>query len=57
MELDPTNSSFYGLTPNQAAFDELIATLDKKLDVYDQILSKQKYVAGEVHLSSAFYAV
>jgi glutathione S-transferase len=57
MELKPSNYSFYGLTPNQAVFDELIATLDKKLDVYDQILSKQKYVVGEVHLSSTFHTV
>jgi hypothetical protein len=28
--------------------DELSDNLSKKLDVYDQILSKQKYLTGEV---------
>lgn len=33
---------------NKALSDELLAILDKKLDVYDEILSKQKYLAGDV---------
>jgi len=41
----------HGLTTNQETFDELMGNLDKRLDVYDQILSKQKYVAGEVRFS------
>ncbi|EDR09231.1 uncharacterized protein LACBIDRAFT_296671 [Laccaria bicolor S238N-H82] len=46
----------YGLTPNQETFDELIGNLDKRLDVYDQILSKQKYVAGEeITLADLFH--
>ncbi|KIJ94297.1 hypothetical protein K443DRAFT_364152 [Laccaria amethystina LaAM-08-1] len=53
---EKTFKPFYGLTPNQAVFDELIATLDKKLDVYDQILSKQKYVVGEgITLADLFH--
>ena len=43
--------SLHGLTINEDTFDELIGDLDKRLDVYDQILSKQKYVAGEVRFS------
>jgi len=35
----------------QVGFDELIGNFDKRLDVYDQILSKQNYVAGEVRFS------
>lgn len=45
-----------GLTTNQAKFDELIAGLEGKLDVYDKILSKQKYLAGnEVTLADLFH--
>jgi hypothetical protein len=33
---------------DKALFDELLATLDKKLDVYDKILGKQQYLAGDV---------
>jgi len=35
----------------QVGFDELVGNLNKRLDVYDQILSKQNYVAGEVRFS------
>ena len=45
------SSSLHGLTTNEETFDELIGNLDKRLDVYDQILSKQKDVAGEVRFS------
>lgn len=46
----------HGLKTNQETFDELIGNLDKRLDVYDQILSKQKYVAGEeVTLADLFH--
>jgi len=36
-----------GLEPNPATFKEKIDALDAKLNVYDKILSKQKYLAGE----------
>lgn len=35
---------------DKALFDELLATLNKKLDVYDEILGKQKYLAGDVSI-------
>jgi len=38
---------YRGLTPDTAVFDAHIATLNAKLDVYDKILSKQKYLAGD----------
>ncbi|KAF5327411.1 hypothetical protein D9619_003956 [Psilocybe cf. subviscida] len=38
---------FWGVEPDQTVFEKLISALDKKLDVYDQILSKQKYLAGD----------
>jgi glutathione S-transferase len=38
---------YRGLTPDKATFDKLIASLSANLDVYDQILSKQKYLGGE----------
>jgi glutathione S-transferase len=45
---------FRGETPDKEAFDKHIAKMSLKLDVYDQILSKQKYLAGDVrHLSLA----
>ena len=37
-----------GLAPNKEAFDKHIADLSGKLDVYDKILSKQKYLLGDV---------
>ena len=51
MRSEPLSSSLHGLTTNEETFGELIGDLDKWLDVYDQILSKQKYVAGEVRFS------
>ncbi|KAF8806031.1 glutathione S-transferase, partial [Phlegmacium glaucopus] len=36
-----------GLTPDQAFVDKHIADLSGKLDVYDKILSKQKYLLGD----------
>ncbi|KAJ2914182.1 hypothetical protein MD484_g6233, partial [Candolleomyces efflorescens] len=38
---------FQGQTPDPDVFNALIKKLEAKLDVYDQILSKQKYLAGE----------
>lgn len=39
-----------GLTPDPAVFEKHIQTLAPKLDAYDQILGKQKYLAGDVSL-------
>ncbi|KAJ2924530.1 hypothetical protein H1R20_g12560, partial [Candolleomyces eurysporus] len=36
-----------GIPADEAQFESLMADLGKKLDVYDQILSKQKYLAGD----------
>ncbi|KAF9049652.1 glutathione S-transferase [Hymenopellis radicata] len=36
-----------GLTTNQEAYDQAHQTLDMKLAAYDQILGKQKYLAGD----------
>ncbi|KAJ2924533.1 hypothetical protein H1R20_g12558, partial [Candolleomyces eurysporus] len=38
---------FTGIPADEALFESLVAELAKKLDVYDQILSKQKYLAGD----------
>jgi len=49
-----TNEKIYkpyqGLPPDIEAFDKSIADLTVKLDVYDKILSKQKYLVGDVRL-------
>ena len=37
-----------GLQPDKEAFEKHIAALALKLDVYEKILSKQKYIAGDV---------
>ena len=37
-----------GLTPDKEVFEKHIADLSSKLDVYDKILSKQKYLLGDV---------
>ena len=37
-----------GLEPDREAFDKHVADLSGKLDVYDKILSKQKYLLGDV---------
>ena len=37
-----------GLAPNKEAFEKHVADLSGKLDVYDKILSKQKYLLGDV---------
>ena len=37
-----------GLQPDNEAFEKHIAALALKLDVYEKILSKQKYIAGDV---------
>lgn len=47
-----SSSSFRGLTPDQAIVDEHMAALASKLDGYEAVLSKQKYLAGDVSGSS-----
>jgi hypothetical protein len=37
-----------GERPDKEVFDKHIAALELKLDVYEKILSKQKYAAGNV---------
>ncbi|KAF8072286.1 glutathione S-transferase [Lyophyllum atratum] len=47
---------YYGQTPSEEAFQELIKQLAGRLDAYDVILSKQKYVAGnELTLADLFH--
>ena len=41
-------SRFHGLETNEAVYDKAIADLSKQLDVYDKILAKQRYLAGDV---------
>ncbi|KAJ2924531.1 hypothetical protein H1R20_g12569, partial [Candolleomyces eurysporus] len=48
--------AFAGTKPDEAFFETQITELGKKLDVYDKILSKQKYLAGnEVTLADLFH--
>ncbi|KAJ7097157.1 glutathione S-transferase [Mycena belliarum] len=45
-----------GLTPDKAVFDTLISGLSAKLEVYEIILGKQKYLAGdEITLADLFH--
>jgi glutathione S-transferase len=39
---------YYGLETDQAVLDQHVKDLSVKLEVYDQILSKQRYLAGDV---------
>ena len=55
MFFEKKNSTFYGISTDEAKAAEHQATLEEKLKVYDVILSKQKYVAGDV--SNQFQAV
>ncbi|EEB94251.1 hypothetical protein MPER_06962, partial [Moniliophthora perniciosa FA553] len=36
-----------GIKPDPKVFEEIIATLDRKLNGYEAILGKQKYLAGD----------
>ena len=38
----------HGIETNKALYEKAIADLAEKLDVYDKILAKQKYLAGDV---------
>jgi len=44
----PLFSRLFGLETNEFLYDKAITELTKALDVYDQILAKQKYLAGNV---------
>ncbi|KAF9459960.1 glutathione S-transferase [Collybia nuda] len=47
---------FFGGTPDPEAFKKIIAKLEPKLDVYEEILGKQKYVGGdELTLADLFH--
>lgn len=40
----------FGGTTNEEAVKEALETLNAKLDVYEKILSTQKYMAGDVRI-------
>ena len=44
-------SRYRGLEPDQAVLEGHLRELGAKMDVYDKILSKQKYLGGDVHTS------
>ena len=44
------HARFRNLTPDQAVLDQHINDLSGKLDVYEQILSKNEYLLGDVSL-------
>ncbi|KAJ3554836.1 hypothetical protein NP233_g12342 [Leucocoprinus birnbaumii] len=47
---------YRGGTPDEEKFNALIAQLDAKLDVYDQVLSKQNYLSGDqITLADLFH--
>jgi glutathionyl-hydroquinone reductase len=46
-----------GLKPDQAVFDDLIKQLSARLDAYEVILSKQKYIAGNVRYLFRFLSL
>ena len=48
---------FRGLTANEERVKELVPQLEAKLDGYEVILSKQKYLAGDVRFFSRFPSV
>jgi hypothetical protein len=43
---------FYGGEPDEKLVEELLGKLEGKLDGYETILGKQKYLAGDVGVSS-----
>lgn len=45
---------FLGLQSDMTVYDNHIASVDKSLDVYEKILSKQKYLAGDVRNEISF---
>lgn len=44
-----------GLVTDQVALDAAVASLDAKLDAYEVILGKQKYLAGDVRSKFAIH--
>jgi len=49
-------NKYRGLDHDQAIVDKHISDLSGKLDVYDKILSKQKYIAGdEITLADIYH--
>ncbi|EDQ98364.1 uncharacterized protein LACBIDRAFT_242154 [Laccaria bicolor S238N-H82] len=52
----PLPKTYRGLTSDPAVYEAAISALDKHLDVYDTILAKQKYLAGdEITLADIFH--
>jgi len=49
--------TYRGLTPDQVIVDKHIADLSVKLEVYDQILSKRKYLLGDEISLVDFYHI
>ena len=43
---------YHGGVPDEAVIADLVKSLDGKLDGYEKILSKQKYLAGDVSFSA-----
>ncbi|KAF9533976.1 glutathione S-transferase [Crepidotus variabilis] len=49
---------YHGTKPDEKIYNEAISTLDAKLDAYEKILSKQKYLAGdELTLADLYHLV
>jgi len=48
---------FGGITTNEGVVDSSLKELGLSLDVYDQILSKQKYIAGDEITLADFYHI
>jgi len=46
---------FHKLPVNQEEYEKYLSRLEVTLDAYDGILSKRRYVAGDVHLIPIFY--
>lgn len=39
-----------GLQPDEAVFKQHVAALEEKLDAYEVLLARQKYIGGDVRL-------
>ena len=50
-----STTRFKGEEPDPVAVATLTATLHKKLDAYEKILSKRKYLAGDVIILFFFF--
>jgi len=46
-----------GLIPDEEVFQKHLQSVDRTLRVYDQILSRQKYIAGDVRVVHPFAAL